>query len=270
MSTKGANSTKINLDKYYTPKEVAEYCYNKVIEVIGKENITEIIEPSAGGGVFLELDEDMIGYDIVPEHPRIHKQDFLELDLEYKKGRLILGNPPYGRCLNLAQKFYKKSVELGDYVAFILPISQLNNNRTMYEFDLVHSEDLGFKTYTDRDLHCCFNIYKRSDDGKLNKKKSNKLKDITIIRQDSKKYAEAEFDIRMCYWGDGSAGKILTEGENYSGEYKIKINNQEKYAKIKEFIETFDWNGYVKGIAMKRIKQYHIVEVLKTHIEGIE
>ena len=74
----------------------------------------------------------------------------------------------------------------------------------------------------------------------------------------------------MCYWGDGSAGKILTDGESYSGEYKIKINNKEKYDEIKEFIETFDWNGYVKGIAMKRIKQYHIVEVLKTHIEGIE
>ena len=35
---------KIELDKYYTPKKIAEHCYNKTIDIIGKENITEIIE----------------------------------------------------------------------------------------------------------------------------------------------------------------------------------------------------------------------------------
>lgn len=29
------------------------------------------------------------------------------------------------------------------YIAFIQPISQLNNNLQMYEFDLIYSEDLG-------------------------------------------------------------------------------------------------------------------------------
>ena len=46
---------KIELDKYYTPKSLAEYCYQKVIEIIGKENISDIIEPSAGQGVFLDI-----------------------------------------------------------------------------------------------------------------------------------------------------------------------------------------------------------------------
>ena len=35
-----------------------------------------------------------------------------------------------------------------------------------------------------------------------------------------------EYDIRMCYWGDATAGKILSAGETYSGEYKIKIYNE--------------------------------------------
>lgn len=99
---------KLEFDKYYTPLEIAEHCYNKAIEVIGRENISEIIEPSAGQGVFLDIDSKIIGYDIKPDDLRIKEQDYIELDIEYKKGRLILGNPPYGRCLNMAQKFFKK------------------------------------------------------------------------------------------------------------------------------------------------------------------
>jgi len=210
-----------------------------------------------------------IAYDVEPEHHSIIKQDYLELDVDYSKGRLVIGNPPYGSRMNMAQKFFRKSIEISDYVAFILPISQHENVNSLYQFDLVHSEDLGIQTYTNRDLHCCFNIYKRPVNGKLNRKPSNKLKDITIVRQDSRGYKDREFDLRMCYWGDGTAGKILSEGESYSGEYKIIINNKDRYDEIKDFITHFDWNGYTKGVAMKRLKQYHIIEVLKEHIVGI-
>ena len=108
---------KILLDKYYTPNDLAKYCIEKTKEIIGEENITEYIEPSAGEGIFLKyLDKPFIAYDIEPECDKIIKQDYLNLNLEYKKGRCIIGNPPYGRCLNLAQKFYKKSIYLGDYI----------------------------------------------------------------------------------------------------------------------------------------------------------
>lgn len=210
-------------------------------------------------------------YDLEPEHETITKQDYLELDVAHLRGRLIIGNPPYGSRMNMAQKFFKKSVELGDYISFILPISQLNNTNSLYEFDLIYSEDLGLQTYTDRELHCCFNIYKRPLSGGLNKKLINKLKDVTIVREDSKKYNEIyNFDVRMCYWGDGTVGKILSEGESYSGEYKIIINNDEKRNEIKSFIENFDWSGHIKGIAMKRLKQYQIIQVLKENIPKIE
>jgi len=41
-------SNKIALDKYYTPKGTAKYCIDKVYEIIGESNISEVIEPSAG------------------------------------------------------------------------------------------------------------------------------------------------------------------------------------------------------------------------------
>ena len=235
---------KIDNDKYYTPIELAKYCIDKTYEIIGRENILEVIEPSAGNGSF-SSQLDCMAYDIKPEHENIIKQDYLTLELPYKQNRLIIGNPPYGRCLSLAQKFYKKSIEIADYIAFILPISQLNNTQSMYEFDLIYSEDLGLKNYSGKELHCCFNIYKRNPNG-LNKSKKIKLKDIKIIRQDSKGYSDIlDYDLRMCYWGNGSAGKILKDNETYSAEYKIIINNK----KLKDnIIKNFNRGGLEKRI----------------------
>lgn len=263
---------KIENDKYYTPIDVANYCIDKVLEIIGENNISEVIEPSVGGGSFLHHPKMLIhfAYDIEPECTsditHIKKCDFLKENISYLPGRLIIGNPPYGRCLDLAQKFFNHSIEMGDYIAFILPISQLNNNKFLYKFDLIYSEDLGILCYSGRDLHCCFNIYERPKTGELNQCANNTIKDITIYRQDCKDYDKKDYDVRMCYWGNGSAGKILQEGESYSGEYKIKINNTALKDKIYNVLTTYDWKEYVKSIAMRRIKQYHIIEVLKKEI----
>jgi hypothetical protein len=264
---------KIENDKYYTPIPIANFCWDRVLRIIGEDNITEIIEPSCGDGAFYHykfLKPDL-GYDIEPhyQHKGIVKGDYLIQDIPYLKGRLVIGNPPYGRCMNKAQKFYKKSVEIADYIAFILPISQYVNTRSMYEFDLIYSEDLGVATYTDRKLHCCFNIYERPKSGILNKKPTAKLSDITIYRQDCKDYESKDFDFRMCYWGDGSAGKILREGEHYSAEYKIKVNDVSKKEEIIKVLSTFDWKEYLNCIAMRKIQQFHIVDVLRSNIEGI-
>lgn len=268
--------SKIKNDKYYTPPDLANYCWDKVLEIIGEENISEVIEPSVGNGAFLNHPTQIVhfAYDVEPECTsditKIFKADYLTSDIKYLYGRLVLGNPPYGEHMNMAQKFFKKSIQIADYIAFILPISQLNNPRSMYEFDLVYSEDLGIKHYTDRDLHCCFNIYKRPDNGELNKKPTAKLNDITIYRQDSKGYENKDYDIRMCYWGDGTAGKILNPDEHYSAEYKIKINNKDLKESITNCLNTFDWKSYLKCIAMRKIQQFHIIDVLKKNVKDIK
>lgn len=267
---------KIQNDKYYTPISLANRCWDKVLAIIGEENISEVIEPSVGNGSFLHHPEGFVhfAYDIEPEckskTTHIIKGDYLSQDIKYLWGRLVIGNPPYGRCMNMAQKFYKKSVAISDYIAFILPISQLNNTRSMYEFELIYSEDLGVQQYTDRQLHCCFNIYKRPESGELNPRPIDKLEDITIFRQDCKGYENKEYDIRMCYWGDGTAGKILQDGEHYSAEYKIKINNERLKGEVIRVIATFDWREYLNCIAMRKIQQFHIIDVLKNSIKNIK
>ena len=264
-------SNKIDLDKYYTPSDIVDKCIQTTREVLRGKKVSEIIEPSAGNGAFsLKFPQHLVkAYDIEPEHESILKQDYLELDLPYKENRLIIGNPPFGSRLNLAQKFFKKSVELGDFIAFVLPISQLWNTNSLFEFDLIYSEDLGKQYYTDRNLHCCFNIYKRPEKG-LNSRPKNKLKNINIVRQDSKNYDLVDdFDIRMCYWGNGSAGKILKEGENYSAEYKISVKQPFK-EKVKEVLTNINWFDELNCIAMLKIQQFHIVRVLKKYVPNIE
>lgn len=265
---------KIENDKYYTPISLANYCWDKTLKIIGDSNILEIIEPSCGDGAFYhhKTHTPNLGYDTDPQcnFAGVMKADFLKEEIEYSEKRLVIGNPPYGRCMNMAQKFFKKCVQIADYIAFILPISQLHNTRSMYEFDLVYSEDLGMQHYTDRNLHCCFNIYSRPISGILNKKPSTKLKDITIYRQDSKGYEERDYDIRMCYWGDGTAGKILKDAEHYSAEYKIKVNNNELKLKIIDVLNNFDWKSYLNCIAMRKIQQFHIVDVLTQNIPEIK
>jgi hypothetical protein len=259
---------KIENDKYYTPLETARYCFDKTFDVIGYKNITDIIEPSGGNGVFISQWPFVTAYDIAPEHPDIIQQDFLTLNIPYKKGRLFIGNPPYGRGMLLAMKFFKKCVDLGDYISFILPISQLDNTMILYEFDLVHSEDLGKKNYSGVELHCCLNIYRRPVNGKLNNKPQVNPKDITIVRQDHKNYDElVNYDIRMVYWGSGCAGRILSPTDRkFAGEYKIIIHNDLLRDRIKGVITNYDWRKELSKIAMTRIKQYDIYRVLKKEI----
>lgn len=260
---------KILNDKYYTPDDIVILCLSKLKEVLIKDGITpsRVIEPSAGNGAFSRKIKGCLAYDIHPESEGILKQDFLESDLGYEKNTVVITNPPFGRCLSLAQKFYKKAIHISDYIAFILPISQLNNNNAFYEFDLIESMDLGKQTYTDRELHCCFNIYRRPKNG-FNSFKKTKLDCVKIIRQDSKNYINEWFDLRMCYWGNGSAGKILKDSETYSAEYKLQIKEPFK-EKVIKVLESTRWIDELDKIAMLKIQQHHIISKLKKEIPEI-
>jgi hypothetical protein len=228
---------KIKNDKYYTSSELAKYCFDKTNDVIGRDNITEYIEPSAGSGVFLEfLDKPYFAYDIEPEDSRIIKADWLNVKLDYKKGRCVIGNPPYGEKNLLSMKFFRKAIDICDYVAFILPISQWNNNQQFFQFDLVYSENLGIRTYSDREVHCCFNIFKRPENGIREKAMSYKLKDITMkeIRKARNQFLPKDFkyDIGICAWG--YVGKVVEQEGQYNQELYIKVNNADLKDKIPE------------------------------------
>ena len=266
---------KIPNDKYYTSSELAEYCVNKTKEIIGEDNIAEYIEPSAGSGVFLDcLDKPYLAYDIEPEDNRIQKQDYLALGLNYKKGRCIIGNPPFGVKNTLTVKFYKQSIKFGDYISFILPISQLNNNQQMYEFDLVYSEDLGERHYSDRKVHCCFNIYKRPISG-LNKKTKIKLQCMTITEVRLNNKIVDNYDLRLLAWGTGfnglRLGGFLSEKDKkYAKEFYIKIHSEKYKSQIIKLLKEVDWVKEYFMTATPNLLQWQVYKYIKEQIPEIE
>jgi len=267
-------SKKIYLDKYYTPSDLAEYCVNKTREIIGKNNITEWVEPSAGAGVFLPyLENNYLAFDIEPEAENIEQKDYLELDLPYFKGRCVIGNPPFGERNILVKKFYNKAITQGDYISFILPITQLNNTQSLYKLQLIYSEDLGVTRYSDRDVHCCFNIYKRNEDGSFCKKINYTLNDVDIIEYKRTKEVQFNhFDFAICTWGNGSCGKVPEFKGQFAQEHYVIIKNELLKEKILEVCNETDWKNKVAPVntSSKKIQTWRIYKYLKEQIPELE
>ena len=244
----------------------------KTKQIIGAENITEWLEPSAGNGVFLPyLDNNYIAYDIEPEKDGIHKQNYLELNIPYKEGRCVIGNPPYGKGNYTSVKFFKKAITQGDYVAFILPISQLNNNMYMYEFDMIHSQDLGKREYSGRKVHCAFNIYKRNPNG-YNKKPNYDLKDVTLRgvatgKSRNDKVPE-KYDFSICAFG--SIGEVCDYEWQYCQQIYVTINNDNLRKEITSVIKNAKWKEMYGMTATPKIKHWMINKLLKDSIIGIQ
>lgn len=234
-------SKNIELDKFYTPKQVAKDCIDTFWRTCF--DVTEIIEPSAGNGAFSLQIPNCIAYDLEPEHESIIRQDFLKLDLPYKQGRLIIGNPPFGDRNNLARSFYKKATELCDAIAFILPISQLNNSDSLYEFDLIKSVDLGVLEYSGMKIHCCFNIYTRPKNG-LNSKPNLKIDWIKVYRDDQDGYENINAD--LCIFRRGASAGKEKFTDTHTQTYKIVVDDKSKVEYVKDKILNFDWSSFKK------------------------
>jgi len=270
------NSNKLHLDKYYTPDDVAQYCIDKTIQILKNEKISEVIEPSAGNGVFSKKIKNCIAYDLEPEFESIIRQDFLTLDIPYKKGKLFIGNPPYGSRCNLAKSFCNKAFELGDFVAFILPISQLNNTQSIYKFNLIYSENLDKKKYSGKTIHCCFNIYQRPD-GKINirqKFRNSEILEILEIREIRESIKNKnpkrnrivsgfDYDIGICAWGE-AVGKILDYERQYVKEFYIKIKDEIRKEKILNLIKNAKWKDIYPMTSTPNLNHWQVYDyVLK-------
>ena len=259
-------------DKYYTPLELSDYCCSVVKSFISNPSI--VIEPSAGNGSFIcAIDKyfkcDKQYYDLYPEHSLVLKQDYTKFELEHKPNIVVIGNPPFGNRNNLIIKFFKKSIEFADYIAFILPISQLNNTKQLYEFDLIHSEDLGIQNYSGVDLHCCFNIYKRPNSGVLNKKpKMLTIEGLEVIeyrrdKEDSyrKKIKDGYFH-SIGSWGNGCVGVI----PEHIGKFSMELYFYSDDKRIIDIVKSIDWLNELSSISAKKLPKGLALEIIKSKL----
>ena len=257
--------SKIPFDKYYTPSNLAQ----KVIDKTQRQfpEITEFLEPSAGAGAFSSLLPGCLAFDILPEAEGITRQDFLSLQLPYKAGRCIIGNPPFGERNALIVQFYKKAVSLGDYIAFILPISQLNNQNQLYEFPLVYSAPIPTMAYSGVELDCCLNLYQR-DPEKLHSKPSYLLEDVEVgdCRRGGTDKSQVRFDYAFCAWGNGTMGREVSYLGQYAFEIYLICKTEEVREKVVSLCKTTDWQSLVTNISAKKIVQWQVLQYLKREI----
>jgi hypothetical protein len=143
----------------------------------------------------------------------------------------------------------------------------------MYEFDLIYSEDLGKRLYSDREVHCCLNIYRKNING-LNKKPNYKLKDVKITEyrrgnKNNKIVDDFKYDIAICAWGS-STGQVLTEKFKFAQEFYITINNNKYKEKIIELIKNADWCKLYYQTKCPSLYQWQIYKYLKKEIPELE
>ena len=180
MQTTGLNRDII--DKFYTKPNVAEECCQTIQKLIQIDpEIDLIIEPSAGNGSFIKpitnITQNYLFYDILPEHPEIIKQDYLNIDLttivypDIHTKIHIIGNPPFGRQSSLAIKFIKQSTSFCDTISFILPKSFKKESMQKHfplNFHLIYQVDLEDNSFIindkeEKDVPCVFQIWEKRD-----------------------------------------------------------------------------------------------------------
>jgi len=168
---KQINTKNINkLDQFYTNKNIALKCYNKLTELIDINDYDIHLEPSAGSGSFFDIMDNnkKIGLDVNPKKEGICKMNFFDYNPQHNKKYLVIGNPPFGRVSSLAVKFFNKCSEFSNCIAFIIPRTfkrvSIQNRLNLY-FKLIYNEDLPIKPccFTPKmTAKCCFQIWIKS------------------------------------------------------------------------------------------------------------
>ena len=124
-----------SLDRYYTPRWVVDLCFKHVTPALPSLNTSNVLEPSAGGGAFVDgirrtwPSALATVNDIDPDAPALinardaRNRDYLGVD--WGPFDLVIGNPPYKQ----AQEFVQHAVAHAAHVVFLLRLGFLAGAR---------------------------------------------------------------------------------------------------------------------------------------------
>jgi len=244
----GPRQKKNKLDKFYTKPEVSKRLLTKLFSLYDEKNFDVFLEPSAGNGSFyLNLPQDKtVGLDIEPDCEGVVRQDFFNFKPENNKIYAVVGNPPFGRVSSLAIKFFEKSAEFADIIAFIVPRTFKRvsvQNRLNLNFHLVYEEDLPIKPCSfepKMSAKCCFQVWEKKQIKRkkvLLPKEHKDWRFLALGPKDSNGQPtppkDADFALRA--YG-ANCGQIVTEGlEKLRPKSWHWIKAQEPTALIKIF-----------------------------------
>lgn len=178
------NDSATSLDQYYTQPMVAQACWGHLLAFLADHHLPADsftwIEPSAGGGAFLDSAPrplDLRGFDLSPAAHRsdVPMCDFLKDSLPMAaptRPVAVVGNPPFGRKAVLANAFIERArTTLSPrLIAFVLPL-QFRKWSAQRRIDdgwrLVADHDLPENAFEWRGkpyrVRCCFQIWVAPD-----------------------------------------------------------------------------------------------------------
>ncbi len=256
----GFNRNKI--DKYYTSASTVQLCINLFNAKVQPDSDDLIIEPSAGGGAFVEpikkLTSNYRFYDLQPEHPDIIQQDFLLLkphysDLIFNKIH-VLGNPPFGHRCSIAIKFIKKAAKFADTISFILPRSfkkEYYKKSVPLNFHLILEVDLPINSFLVNeepyDVPCVFQIWE----------KRSTYRHVEILTPNGfefiKKNEKPDISFRRKGWKDVGLiqkGICVKESSSYYIRFTNGLSVDENIKKLDGL--TYDHNNVITSRSVSR------------------
>ena len=226
------------LDKFYTNRDIAKECVERLYAYVPIKKSTRFLEPTAGDGAFLDFLPNFEAYDLKPEDPRVQQQNIFTF-LPPKRDYVTIGNPPFGKRSRLAISVFNVVADYSDVIAFIVPVSFLKYNvqfQLDVNFKLVHNFMLPENSFFDNgkpyDVNCVFQIWVRKKtkfdtglpDLRLYKRPSINNKDFKIWQYNA---TEAAFNTVNEDW------EIAVYRQGYK-DYSIRYTQADKKQIIKE------------------------------------
>lgn len=264
--TTKSNGQKDNLDRFYTPIEIAAHC----IERLDLSKYDIIVEPSAGCGNFSNQIPNCLAYDINPTTEGIQQADWLTLDKTFlSKGHsLVIGNPPFGEQGKKAVEFFN-SCSNANTIAFILPLSFRKpsiQNRLDAFFWLTDELDLSEAYFLLEGqkikVPCTFQIWEK----KTEKRPKKKGKTITPYL-DFVSPSQADFRIQRVGGNAGRADTDLSKAvsSNYFVKNKTVLSNQE----LIDLINSLCFPTIAFTVGPKSLSKTELIEVLEETLSKI-
>ena len=236
------------LDQFYTQPGVAQNCMDYLATVVSLTDSDFYLEPSAGKGAFYDLapSSRRVGLDLDPQHADVMKQDYLTYNAAKLKasGKLIvIGNPPFGKNASLAIKFFNKSAEFADCIAFILPRTFKKVSlrpKLDKQFQLIGELDLPWDSFEydgkSYSVPCVFQVWQKSATERVDAKPVLTHSDFKFVTSTD----SADFAVRRI---GALAGKVIVDYEGYAASSHYYIKSNKPVADTLNAFANMDWDS---------------------------
>uniref|UniRef100_A0A6C0IM12 Methyltransferase n=1 Tax=viral metagenome TaxID=1070528 RepID=A0A6C0IM12_9ZZZZ len=264
------------LDQFYTNTDTSLKCYNKLQQIIDIHTFDILLEPSAGTGSFFNIMDDgkKIGIDIDPKDKGILKMDFFDYKPISNKKYLVLGNPPFGKISSIAVKFFNKSAEFADCIAFIIP-------RTFKRVSIQNKLDLHFKLIYNEDIpvipccftpkmnaKCCFQIWVRTNDKRDIIEYDKEHPDFTFVKHGPKDTSgqptpPENCDFALKAYGSNCGEIIDTDLRTLRPKSWHWINSNIDLATLKNRFRQLDYSISTDTVRQDSLGQQELIHLYK-------